>query len=97
MDKMKKLYEKVEADISLQSKLNEIMENVEKSGEIATEEKLTSFAEEAGFGMTPEEIKLFFKNLSETQPIELSEEGLSKVAGGFSTRPFRNPNINNFF
>lgn len=81
---MKELYEKVAKDSTLQSKLDAIISDAEKAGEAATGEKLLAFAKEAGFEVTLDEMKEFFKALAEKSKDELSELELDMVAGGKS-------------
>ena len=61
---MKELYEKVAADSTLQTKFFDIVKNAEQKGEEATSEKLIDFAKEAGYNITLDEIKAFFKELA---------------------------------
>jgi predicted ribosomally synthesized peptide with nif11-like leader len=82
MDKMRELYEKVAKDSALQVKFNAIISDAQKAGEAATGEKLAAFAKEAGFDATFEEMKDFFKELSEKGKGELSDTELDMVAGG---------------
>ena len=82
MDAMKELYEKVSKDVTLQEKFTMIMKDAEKAGEEATKEKLISFAKEAGYAVTTEEMQEFFKGLAETKEGELSDAELDQVAGG---------------
>jgi predicted ribosomally synthesized peptide with nif11-like leader len=82
MENMKKLYEKVSADSTLQAKFEVIMNAAEKAGQEVTEEKLVTFAKEAGYDVTLEEMQQFFKNMSETGNTELSAQELDMVAGG---------------
>jgi predicted ribosomally synthesized peptide with nif11-like leader len=84
MEKMKQLYEKVAADSVLQTKFNAILSEAEKAGEAATGEKLAAFAKEAGFEVSLDEMKAFFKQLSEKGEGELSDTELDMVAGGKS-------------
>jgi predicted ribosomally synthesized peptide with nif11-like leader len=79
MSKMKELYEKVAADSTLQDKFAAIMGGAEEAGKEATEEKLTAFARDAGYDVTLDEMRQFFKELEEA---ELSEADLDMVAGG---------------
>ena len=82
MSKMKELYEKVAKDSALQAKFNAIMSDAEKTGEAATGEKLKAFAKEAGFEISLDEMKAFFKELTEKEKGELSDTELDMVAGG---------------
>jgi predicted ribosomally synthesized peptide with nif11-like leader len=84
MEKMKQLYEKVAADSSLQAKFNAILSDAEKAGEAVTGEKLAAFAKEAGFEVSLDEMKTFFKALAEKGEGELSDTELDMVAGGKS-------------
>ena len=84
MDVMKELYEKVAKDDKLQAKFNEILKDMEKEGTEEQMKKLQSFAKEAGYEVTPEEIRVFFKNLAENQSGPLSDTELDMVAGGKS-------------
>ncbi len=84
MSKMKELYEKVAADCELQAKFAEIMKNAEAAGEEATKEKLTTFAKEAGYDVTVDEIQEYFKELTKPKAGELSDDELDQVAGGKS-------------
>jgi predicted ribosomally synthesized peptide with nif11-like leader len=84
MDKTKQLYEKVAGDSALQAKFNAILKEAEKAGEAATKEKLTAFAKEAGFEVSLDEMKDFFKSLAEKGEGELSDTELDMVAGGKS-------------
>lgn len=82
MDAMKELYEKVSKDAVLQEKFAAIIKDTEKAGEEATKEKLISFAKEAGYDVTTEEMQEFFKGLAEAKEGELSDAELDQVAGG---------------
>ena len=84
MGKMKELYEKVANDSALQAKFNAIINDAEKAGEAVTGEKLMAFAKDAGFEVTLDEMKEFFKELAEKSKDELSEVELDMVAGGKS-------------
>ena len=57
---------------------------MEKEGAEEQLKKLQSFAKEAGYEVTPEEIQAFFKNLAENQNGPLSDAELEMVAGGKS-------------
>lgn len=82
MEKMKELYAKVTADNALQEKFNGILGDAENAGEETTNRKLLDFAKEAGFDVTVEEMKAFFKELTEKKEGELSDSELDAVAGG---------------
>lgn len=82
MEKMKELYDKVAKDSSLQSKFQDIMSNAEKEAETTIDQKLVSFAKEAGYDVTSDEIKSFFGELSEQKRGALSDDELDLVAGG---------------
>ena len=84
MSKMKELYEKVAGNSTLQKKFSEIAENAESLGEKALGEKLISFAKEAGYDITLDELNAFFQELAESQQGVLSEAELDMVAGGKS-------------
>jgi len=85
MSKMKELYTKVAADSNLQSKFSKIMEDAQQAGEEATKEKLTTFAKEAGYDVTMEELKEFFTGLTKAKEGILSDAELDQVAGGKRT------------
>jgi predicted ribosomally synthesized peptide with nif11-like leader len=78
MSKMKELYKKVAADSALREKFAGIMK------EEVTEEKLTTFAKEAGYDVTIEEMQEFFRGLAESKEGTLSDAELDQVAGGKS-------------
>ena len=80
MSKMNELYLKVAADAGLQEKANKIFEATEDGA--ATVAKLVEFAKEQGYEVTAEEVKEFFKSLSEKSNGELNDEDLEAVAGG---------------
>ena len=84
MGKMKQLYEKVGEDSTLQEKFNEILEAAQKAGPEETEKKLVAFAKEAGYEVSLDEMKDFFKELAENDKGELSDAELDMVAGGKS-------------
>lgn len=84
MTRMKELYEKVANDSELQAKFFEIMKNADKAGEKETVEKLISFAEDAGYDVTLDEVKDFFSKLAEQAQGGLAETELDMVAGGKS-------------
>lgn len=84
MEKMNALYEKVAGDSELLEKFEAIMRDAEKAGEAATGEKLLSFAKDAGFEVTWDEVKAFFQELVEKSKEEMSEVELDMVAGGKS-------------
>jgi len=81
MEKMKALYEKVAKDASLRVKFDKIMEDAEKTGLEEEGKKLVTFAEEAGFDVTFDEIVAFFESLIDKREGELSETELDMVAG----------------
>jgi predicted ribosomally synthesized peptide with nif11-like leader len=81
MNKMKELYEKVAKDNALQAKFNAILSEAEKAGEEVTKQKLLAFAKEAGYEVSLDEMKDFFKGLTEANG-ELSDSELDQVAGG---------------
>ena len=85
MSQMKALYEKVAADLTLQAKFKSIMEGAKEAGEEATGQALLAFAKEAGFPLGLEEIQTFFREATEQQEGELSDQELDMVAGGKST------------
>lgn len=82
MAKMKELYEKVAADKDLQEKFSSIVKAAESAGQEATEKKLVAFAREAGYEVSIEEARKFFKILSEEKGGALSDSELDMVAGG---------------
>lgn len=82
MEKMMKLYETVANDGNLKSRFTEIMSNAEKTGQEETMEKLKTFAKEAGFDVTTDEIDFFFNEQSKKSNGELSDLELDMVAGG---------------
>ncbi|MDD4565949.1 MAG: hypothetical protein PHE79_10815 [Eubacteriales bacterium] len=82
MFKMKELYEKVAADSILQAKFFKIMEYAQIDGMDATIKKLTDFAEEAKYDVTLEEMKEFFRDMTESKDRVLSDSELDMVAGG---------------
>lgn len=84
MTRMKELYEKVANDSALQAKFYEIIKNADKAGEKETVEKLISFAKDAGYDVTLDEVKDFFSKLAEQAQGGLSETELDMVAGGKS-------------
>ena len=84
MTQMKTLYEKVAADPSLQEKFNGILQDAEKAGEAETQNRLLSFAKEAGYDVSIEEMQRYFEGLAK-QEGELSDQELDMVAGGKST------------
>lgn len=81
MSAMKELYLKVAADAALQEKVNKIFEANAEDGAAAAA-KLVEFAKEQGYDVTVEEIKEFFKSLSEKSNEALDDEDLEAVAGG---------------
>ena len=85
MTQMKTLYEKVAADPSLQEKFNGILQDAEKAGEAETQNRLLSFAKEAGYEIGMDEMLEFFQNLAQAREGELSDLELDMVAGGKST------------
>lgn len=84
MSEMQKLFEKVSKDAVLFAKFNQIMEMAEKDGKEATEGKLISFAQDAGFDLSISEMNEYFRILAETGTGELSDAELDLVAGGKS-------------
>ncbi len=82
MSKMKELYEKVAADSTLRDKFSAIMKDSQEAGEAATNEKLVAFAKDAGYVVTQDEMRQFFKELAESKKGELSAAELDMVAGG---------------
>jgi predicted ribosomally synthesized peptide with nif11-like leader len=82
MSKMQELFEKVSKDSTLQGKFLEIVKGTENAGEAATKEKLITFAKEAGFDITLEEMQRFFKDLNKNKKREMLEGELEMVAGG---------------
>ena len=80
---MKELYGKVAADSGLQVEFAAIMQNAEKNGKEATEEKLIAFAKKAGFAVSVDEFKAYMNNGGEKpENGELSDDDLDMVAGG---------------
>jgi predicted ribosomally synthesized peptide with nif11-like leader len=79
---MRELYEKVAGDKILQAKFEVILNNAEKAGLQATDIKLAAFAKEAGYDVTAEEMREFFKTIAEKGGGELSDSELDAVAGG---------------
>lgn len=84
MEMMRELYEKVVSNGALQAKFNEILSDAENAGEAATGEKLVAFAKEAGYEVSLDEMRAFFKELTEKGSGELSNTELDMVAGGKS-------------
>jgi len=84
MAKMKQLYEKVATDSALQAEFSRIMNEAEKAGQEETEAKLTSFAKEAGYEISFDEMRVFFQELAEQDKGLLSDAELDMVAGGKS-------------
>lgn len=82
MSQMKELYEKVSKDIVLQEKFLAIMNDAQCAGADATKEKLTAFAKDAGYDITPDEMKDYFRELAESEQGALSDAELDMVAGG---------------
>lgn len=84
MSKMGDLYIKVSADPELQSRYREIMKANSGTGADveAVKAELTAFASEQGFDVSWDEIRDFFRNLSEKPAEMLSEAELDMVAGG---------------
>lgn len=82
MVKMKELYKKITGDSALQAKFGEILNDAEKAGRVATDIKLAAFAEEAGYDISAEEMREFFRDLAEKRNGELSDAELDSVAGG---------------
>ncbi len=81
MEKMKELYEKVAGDAALLAKFNEIMKDSAGANEPA-KEKLTAFAKEAGYDISPEEALEYIGALSRQKNGSLSDDELDMVAGG---------------
>jgi predicted ribosomally synthesized peptide with nif11-like leader len=81
MEQMKELYEKVAGDAALQAKFDEIMKGAEEADE-AVKEKLTAFAKEAGYEVSYEEAREYFKALAGQEEGALSDMELDAVAGG---------------
>ncbi|MDD3168739.1 MAG: Nif11-like leader peptide family natural product precursor [Eubacteriales bacterium] len=82
MSKMQELFEKVSINSALREKFMEIVQGTVNPVEVATKEKLITFAKEAGYDITFEEMQRFFKDLKENKKGELLEEELEMVAGG---------------
>lgn len=82
LDKMKVLYNKVAGDSALQEQFNQIVAEAESAGQAATEERLLTFAREAGHEVSLEEMKLFFEGMATQASGELSDAELDQVAGG---------------
>jgi predicted ribosomally synthesized peptide with nif11-like leader len=82
MVKMKELYEKITGDSTLQAKFGEILNEAEKAGRQATDLRLAAFAKEAGYDISAEEMREFFRDLAEKRNGELSDAELDSVAGG---------------
>lgn len=85
MSSMKELYEKVARDSGLREKFEKITAAAEKDGAEATETKLTAFAKEAGYDVTMEEMRDYFRELTAKAEGEISEAELDMVAGGKGT------------
>lgn len=82
MSKMQELFEKVSKNSALRKKFMEIVQGAANPVEVATKEKLITFAKEAGYDITFEEMQSFFKDLKENNKGELLEEELKMVSGG---------------
>ncbi len=82
MSRMKELYEKVAADSSLQAKFSKIMKDVEQTDEESLNKKIAAFAKDAGYDVTLDEMKDFFKEMWEPKEGPLSDAELDMVAGG---------------
>lgn len=89
MSKMKELYDKVAADLTLQEKFLEIMGGAEDVAGDVTGQKLVDFAKDAGYDVTRDEMKDFFQDaMAESKEGVLSEADLDMVAGGKGTNAF---------
>ena len=86
MNKMEALYEKVSKDSKLQAEFTEIMKNAETAGKTEAEQELLSFAKNAGFEISLEEMRDFFEGKSGELNGQLSDAELDMVAGGKTTQ-----------
>jgi len=82
MEKMKELYGNVAKDSTLRTKFEEIMKNAADAGPEKTGEELISFAKEAGYEVSIEEVREFFQSLIGHKDGALSDAELDAVAGG---------------
>jgi len=82
VEKIRELYEKVAGDKILQAKFEVILNNAEKAGQKETDLKLDAFAKEAGYDVSAEEMREFFKTIAEKGNGELEDSELDLVAGG---------------
>ena len=82
MEKIRELIEKTTKDTALQEKFSKIIKEAATAGEDATKKKLIDFAKDAGYDITLEEMRIYFKALNENNIGELSDAELNLVAGG---------------
>lgn len=83
---MQELFEKTAKDATLREKFSTITKDAETAGEDATKKKLIDFAKDAGYDVTLEEMRIYFKGLAENNK-ELSDTELDMVAGGKNDMP----------
>lgn len=82
MSKMQELYQKVAGDRALQDQFKQILSEAEAAGQTATEDRLLTFAQEAGYEVSLEEMRIFFEGIATQAQGELSNAELDQVAGG---------------
>lgn len=82
MSQMKELYNKVAKDAVMQQKFSKILAESEEVSKEATTEKLVTFAKDAGYAVSMNEIQEFFSNQQEKPAGELDDAELDLVAGG---------------
>lgn len=82
MSQMKELYNKVAKDAVMQQKFSKILAESEEVSKEATTEKLITFAREAGFALSLDEMQEFFTTLQVKPAGELNDAELDLVAGG---------------
>jgi hypothetical protein len=85
MSKTKELFEKVAKDSVLQAKFGKVIENAKREGEAVTSDKLIDFARDAGYEITFEEMKEYFKEMADQNDELLSESEIDMVSGGSET------------
>lgn len=82
MNQMQDLYRKVAGDPILQQKYCQILAASDQAGPVSTEEKLQTFAKEAGYEVSIQEMQAFFQGMTAKAEGELSDAELDQVAGG---------------
>jgi predicted ribosomally synthesized peptide with nif11-like leader len=82
MSKIHDFFEKVGENQELQTKLIKIISDAEQAGETEIGTKIIDFASEAGFDITIDELREYFKEMAGSEDGSLSDSELNMISGG---------------